>query len=283
MTSCNTIAELQVQLQTQGLDRLDAQLLLLYVLGKSEHQRGWLLAHDSERVAPGPLATLLGLAQRRRAGEPLAYLTGCKSFYGLALQVDAAVLVPRSDTEVLVDWAVQLLPEATGEPVLDLGTGSGAVALAIKTHRTEACVWASDLSAAALALAAANARSLDVAVRFCQGSWWSALPVDAPRFACVVSNPPYIAEHDPHLPALRFEPASALISGPDGLNAIRHIVAHAPDHMLQSGWLLLEHGFDQAVQVRQLLTQRGFTRVQSRRDLAGLERCSGGQWTRFST
>lgn len=280
MTSCNTIAQLQARLQSLGLDRLDAQLLLLHVLGKPEHQRGWLLAHDADPVPADTAATLLGLAQRRLAGEPLAYLTGYKSFYGLALQVDAAVLVPRSDTEGLVDWTLQLLPAAATGPLLDLGTGSGAVALALKSSRPQASVWASDLSPAALALASRNAQALGVTVRFCQGSWWSALPDDAPRFTCIVSNPPYIAEHDPHLTALHFEPASALVSGPDGLDAIRHLVAHAPDYLLQSGWLLLEHGFDQAAQVRQLLAQRGFASVQSRRDLAGLERCSGGQWTR---
>jgi release factor glutamine methyltransferase len=220
-------------------------------------------------------------AKRYAAGEPLAYLIGHQAFFGLDLQVDARVLVPRPDTETLVDSALELLQlkAANDKPprALDLGTGSGAIALALKATLPQLDMHAVDLSADALAVARANAQRLHLPITFNQGAWFDALQDTKLRFDCIVSNPPYIAAHDPHLAALSHEPALALTSGADGLDDIRHLIAHASKWLTVDGWLLLEHGYDQAAAVRELLTQAGFTRVQSRRDLAGIERCSGGQ------
>ncbi|MDR3368005.1 MAG: peptide chain release factor N(5)-glutamine methyltransferase [Rhodoferax sp.] len=274
-----TLAQTLANLQKRGLDRLDAQLLLLHVLSIPITQRGWLLAHDTDLLPAASADRLQALAQRRLAGEPLAYLTGSKAFYGLDLRVTPDVLVPRPDTETLVDWALEVLPTtaiATAR-VLDLGTGSGAIALALKASRPTLDVWATDLSPAALAVAQANAQRLQLEVCFNQGPWLDALPAGTSPFDGIVSNPPYIADHDPHLAALRYEPDQALTSGSDGLDDIRRIITTAPVHLKPGGWLLLEHGYDQAEAVRDLLEQNGFTHVQSRRDLAGIERCSGGQ------
>jgi len=270
-----TVGQTLSSLQTRGLDRLDAQLLLLHLLGKPANQRGWLLSHDDEPLPPDLATTLKSLVQRRLAGEPLAYLTGHKEFFGLDLQVDARVLVPRPDTETLVNWTLELLEGQ--QRVLDLGTGSGAIALALKASRPTLRVQATDFSAAALAVAQANAQRLTLDVSFHQGPWFAALPELDARFDCIVSNPPYIAELDPHLAALQFEPAQALSSGTDGLVDLRQIIREAPKHLTPGGWLLLEHGYDQAQAMGDLLTTAGFVRVQSRRDLAGIERCSGGQ------
>jgi len=279
MSNKMTLAHSLSTLQTQGLDRLDAQLLLLHVLGIPETQRGWLLAHDTDTLPPQLSQPLNTLAQRRLAGEPLAYLTGHKAFYGLDLLVNADVLVPRPDTETLVTWALDILNEQTSKAsvVLDMGTGSGAIALALKATRPQTQVWATDQSPAALSVAAANAQRLNLPVQLYQGSWWQALAADAPLFDCITSNPPYITERDPHLASLVFEPRQALTSGADGLDDLRQIIAGATAHLQPGGWLLLEHGYDQAAAVRGLLTQQGFIQVQSRRDLADIERCSGGQ------
>jgi len=307
LSANQTLANNLAALQASGLDRLDAQLLLLHVLGKRDAQRGWLLAHDTDPLPGEHAESLSTLAQRRLAGEPLAYLTGSKSFYGLNLQVNADVLVPRSDTEALVDWALEVLPkmshhqpdparppcpagaaadtspppESKQADVLDLGTGSGAIALAIKTTRPDLQVWATDLSAAALAVAQANAQRLQLALQFRQGAWFAALPAPAyggtQQFAVIVSNPPYIADRDPHLAALNFEPPQALTSGTDGLDDMRQIIANAKPHLIPGGWMLLEHGYNQAEAVRAMLACHGFDQVQSRCDLAGIERCSGGQ------
>ena len=260
--------------QSLGLERLDAQMLLLHALGRAPHDRAWLLAHGDDALPATAQALLETLVQRRLSGEPLAYLTGFKEFYGLTLAVDARVLDPRPDTETLVDWALDALRGQTNARVVDLGTGSGAIALALKHAQPDWQVQAVDLSTEALAVAQANAQRLQLDVQFLQGSWLQGL---TGRFDAIVSNPPYIVEGDPHLPALQHEPALALASGPDGLDAIRAIVASAPAHLVPGGWLLLEHGYDQAVPVRQLLESAGFVRVQSRCDLAGIERCSGGQ------
>ncbi|MCB8745898.1 peptide chain release factor N(5)-glutamine methyltransferase [Rhodoferax sp. U2-2l] len=296
-----TLAQTLAQLQQLGLDRLDAQLLLLHALSQPDTQRGWLLAHDTDRLPAACVEPLQTLTRRRLAGEPLAYLTGRKAFYGLNLHVNPDVLVPRPDTETLVDWALEVLsrpepsqqdadtrmtaspglPVSASRPprlnVLDLGTGSGAIALALKATHPALAVWATDLSAAALATAQGNAQRLGLAVHFAQGAWLAALPSGTPRFDCIVANPPYIAEGDAHLPALRHEPTQALTSGADGLDDLRQIITQAPAHLLAGGWLLLEHGFDQATAVRQLLVDHGFVAVQSHRDLAGIERCTGGQ------
>ena len=271
----STLGQTLALLQTRGLARLDVQLLLLHLLGKPANQRGWLLSHDDEPLPLDITMALEALVKRRLAGEPLAYLTGHKEFFGLDLQVDARVLVPRPDTETLVNWALALLNGQ--QRVLDLGTGSGAIALALKASKPALQVQATDFSADALAVAQANARELKLDVSFCQGAWFAALPATEPRFDCIVSNPPYIADHDAHLAALKFEPAQALTSGTDGLDDLCQIIAQAPRHLVPGGWLLMEHGYDQAKAVRDLLTAAGFVHVQSRQDLAGIERCSGGQ------
>ncbi|AMO22139.1 peptide chain release factor N(5)-glutamine methyltransferase [Ramlibacter solisilvae] len=258
-----------------GLARLDAQLLLLEALGRPGSDRGWLLAHDTDEIEPAAAQRFRSLCERRAAGEPLAYIAGHKEFFGLSLQVDPRVLVPRPDTETLVEWALETIRSRAAPRVVDLGTGSGAIALAIKQHRADAAVSAVDASAGALEVAAANVRELGLEVGLRQGSWLEG--VDG-RFDLVVSNPPYVAEADPHLPALRHEPLDALAAGPDGLRDIRTIVAQAPARLNAGGWLLLEHGHDQAADVRALLQAAGFGQVASRRDLAGIERCSGGTW-----
>jgi release factor glutamine methyltransferase len=258
-----------------GLDRLDAQLLLLHTLGRSLNDRGWLLAHDTDGIDPHLAITYIALCERRATGYPLAYITGRKEFHGLDLEVDPRVLVPRPDTETLVDWSIELLQQNPDARVIDLGTGSGAVALAIKQSCPGATVHATDVSADALAVARANADRLHIDVSFGEASWLDG--VDG-GWDLIVSNPPYIAQGDSHLPELHDEPEQALVSGPDGLDAIRAIAAQAPSRLALRGWLLLEHGWDQAPAVRQLLTQAGFGYVASRRDLAGIERCTGGQW-----
>jgi release factor glutamine methyltransferase len=257
-----------------GLERLDAQLLLLHALGRPQHDRAWLLAHDSDVLAPEAEQRYLDLTRRRAAGAPLAYLTGVREFYGLELQIDARVLDPRPDTETLVDWALERLQDLAAPLVMDLGTGSGAIALAIKAQRPDARVSALDASTDALAVAQANARRLGLEVTFDSGNWLDGV---SERHDLIVSNPPYIAEGDRHLEQLGHEPQLALTSGPDGLNAIRAIVSQARTRLCGGGWLLLEHGWDQAPAVRALLAQAGFEDVQSRQDLAGIERCSGGR------
>jgi len=275
LTTPSTVAQALMAAVALGIDRLDAQLLLLRALGRAPHDRAWLLAHDTDALSEAAWATLAPQLSRRLAGEPVAYLLGEKEFHGLSLQVDARVLVPRPDTETLVDWALQCLGGHEAPRALDLGTGSGAIALALQHARPDARVDAIDASADALAVAEANARRLGLPVRFSQASW---LDGAAGGYTVIASNPPYIAAGDPHLPALRHEPAAALVAGADGLDDIRRIVQDAPSHLADGGWLLLEHGHDQALAVRQLLETRGFAEVQSRDDLAGIQRCSGGIW-----
>jgi release factor glutamine methyltransferase len=270
------IAHILSALQVQGLDRLDAQWLLLHVLNKSMESRAWLLAHDTDLMDAVALQKLRTLVARRLQGEPLAYITGHKQFYGLDLRVDARVLVPRPDTETLVDWALAVLHDAPAShlSVLDLGTGSGAIALALKATRPALQMTAIDFSEDALAVAKTNARGLALDVHFQQGSWLKGVDT---CFQVIVSNPPYIAAQDLHLAALTHEPLQALASGPDGLDDIRSIIAQAPARLLPGGWLLLEHGYDQAAPVCSLLIAAGFEGVQSRIDFNGIARCSGGQ------
>ncbi|SFQ65731.1 release factor glutamine methyltransferase [Variovorax sp. OK605] len=271
----STVAQALAAAVALGADRLDAQLLLLHALGRAPHDRAWLLAHDTDAMPEAAWSALAAQLSRRLAGEPVAYLLGEKEFHGLDLHVDARVLVPRPDTETLVEWALLCLEGQPAPRVLDLGTGSGAIALALQNARLDAQVDAVDASADALAVAEANARRLGLPVRFAQANW---LDGAASGYMVIASNPPYIAAGDPHLPALRHEPVSALVAGADGLDDIRQIVRHAPAHLAAGGWLLLEHGHDQAAAVRQLLADRGFAEVQSRDDLAGIPRCSGGIW-----
>jgi release factor glutamine methyltransferase len=281
---------LQIAAQS-GVDRLDAQLLMLHALARSQTDRAWLITHDNERLDAGIALAFAALCQRRAAGEPLAYLVGSKAFFGLELQVDPRVLVPRPDTETLVEWALALA--STFHPprpsvnslhiirrVLDMGTGSGAIALALKHSLPQWEISALDASLDALAVAQNNAKRLNLNVNFMQSSWFAGLGESkfGPKFDLIVSNPPYIIEGDPHMAALGHEPKQALTSGADGLDDIRQIIQQTPDFLHTGGWLLLEHGYDQAAAVRELLRQRGFTQVQSRLDLGQIERCSGGLW-----
>ena len=261
--------------QTLGLDRIDAQLLHLFALGRELHDRAWLLAHDTDELDAATLARLEVLLQRRAAGEPLAYITGTKEFFGLPLQVDDRVLDPRPDTETLVEWALEHMPLQTPCEVIDLGTGSGAIALALLHQRPQAHVSAVDASTQALAMAQANAQRLQLPVRFIQSHW---LREVTGTFDLIVSNPPYIRADDPHLATLTHEPLQALASGADGLDDIRAIIEQTPAHLKPGGWLLLEHGWDQAAAVRALFSRAGWQNVQSRKDLAGIERCTGAQY-----
>ena len=260
----------------QGLDRLDAQLLLGHLL---QQGRPWLIAHDDAGLSPGAALAYRSACQRRAAGEPLAYLVGEREFHGLLLRVTPDVLVPRPDTELLVDWALDLLPSlATAGPrVLDLGTGSGAIALAVAHRHAAAQVTATDLRPAALAVAQGNAARLGLAIETCAGRWWQAV-APARRWDLVLSNPPYIAGGDPHLPALRHEPLLALTPGGDGLDALREIIGGAPCRLCVGGWLLLEHGWDQAGAVAALLAQAGFADISTRTDIEARPRCTGGCW-----
>ena len=268
------------QARAAGVERLDAQLLLGRIL---ERPRTWILAHAEARLDPQQSRRYGEGLARRGAGEPLAYLLGSKEFHGLTLQVDARVLVPRPDTEVLVEWALEILRRGTGTgrasapAVVDLGTGSGAIALAIKHAHPAAQVVATDLSAQALAVAAGNAQRLRLAVQFHSGAWWQA--VAGSRFDLALSNPPYIALADPHLAALAHEPIGALSPGADGLAALRELVAGADRQLRPGAWLLLEHGYDQADAVRELFARHGYAGVTTRHDLAGRPRCTGAQTT----
>jgi release factor glutamine methyltransferase len=272
-----TVAQAAAWVQTLGLPRLDAQVLLLHALGRAPHDRAWLLAHSDDPLDASVQSTFVSYAQRRLNTEPVAYITGQKEFFGLTLHVDHRVLDPRADTETLVEWAMSCLADIPTPDVVDLGTGSGAIALALKHARPDAHVCAVDTSADALAVASANAERLALPVEFHLGSWLA--PMQGRTFDAIVSNPPYVASHDDHLAALKHEPLSALASGHDGLDDIRTIVREAMQHLKPNGWLLLEHGFDQAHAVQTLLSNQGFVNVQSRPDLAGILRCTGGQWS----
>lgn len=270
-----TVQQALEQARARGLERIDAQMLLLHALGRPLHDRAWLLTHDTDTLPASVQAQYTALCARRQAGEPVAYVTGRKAFYGLELQVDARVLDPRPDTETLVDWTLQLLQARTAPRIVDLGTGSGAIALALQHQRPDATVLAVDASLDALAVAQANAQRLGLPVQFRHGHWMQGIEG---LFDAIVSNPPYIPAADPHLAALQHEPLQALASGADGLDDIRTLIAQAPAHLAPGGWLLLEHGWDQAPAVCTLLRSAGLEQVQGRKDLAGIVRCSGGRW-----
>ena len=272
-----TVAQAASWAQALGLPRLDAQVLLLHALGRAPHERAWLLTHGDDPLDASVQATFADHAQRRLNTEPVAYITGHKEFFGLMLHIDKRVLDPRADTETLVEWTLSCLADVAQPELLDLGTGSGAIALALKHARSDATVSAVDASADALAVATLNAERLALPVDFHHGAWLA--PLHGRAFDAIVSNPPYVASNDAHLADLLHEPLSALTSGADGLDDIRTIVRDATRHLKPNGWLLLEHGHDQAQAVQTLLGNQGFVNVQSRPDLAGILRCSGGQWT----
>lgn len=259
------------------LDAIDAQALLCHVTARTP---GSIIAHPELTLSAAELERYAALVERRAGGEPVAYLTGEREFYGRTFAVTPAVLIPRPETELLVDLALERVARDRAARVLDLGTGCGCVAVAIASERSHSKVVGVDRSAAALALARKNALALRVGnVAFVQSNWFEALGDE--RFAVIVSNPPYVADGDPHLHEgdLRFEPAEALQGGADGLTAIRHIVGGAHRHLERGGWLLFEHGHDQAERARTLLGSLGYREVFSARDLAGIERVTGGRLT----
>ena len=270
-----SVAQALAQAASLGLARVDAQMLLLHLMHQPAHARAWLITHDSDTLTQEQQQRWDQLCALRLQGTPVAYLTGSKEFYGLELSVDNRVLDPRPDTETLVDWALELMPEGQPARVVDLGTGSGAIALALQSHRPAARVIAVDASADALAVARSNATRLRLPVQFAHGSWLDPLSGQEPA-DLIVSNPPYIRADDPHLAALTHEPLSALASGADGLEDIRRIIAQAPTRLKAGGWLLFEHGWDQAEDVARLMRDAGFGQVQHRHDLAGIARCTGG-------
>jgi len=255
---------------------IEVEQLLCAVLGRS---RAWLFAHADEAIDAAQCSRFDALLEERAGGTPIAHLLGRRGFWTLDLDVSAATLIPRPETELLVEAALQRMPTDRALRVADLGTGSGAIALALASERANAQVVAVDISTAALEVAHGNARRLSLAnVEFCHGSWLS--PLAGLTFDLIVSNPPYIADDDPHLQQgdLRFEPRNALASGKDGLDAIREIVGGTPGHLQAGGLLLLEHGWEQGAAVRALLAAAGFVDVESLRDLEQRERVSLGRW-----
>lgn len=257
--------------------RLDAELLLEHVTGLPRTQ---FLAFPERQLPAQAGWSFQQLVKRRMQGEPIAYIRGHQEFWSLLFEVSPHVLIPRPETELIVERALAHLDAASEQRVLDLGTGSGAIALAIASERAQARVTAIDVSAEALALATRNAARLQTPhVRFVQSHWYAALRDAADRFDVIVSNPPYIAADDPDLHPLvrRYEPTAALIPGPSGVEAIKHIVTGAPQHLAAGGWLILEHGWKQSAYVRDLLVRAGFAHVRSHADLAGHERVTEGQ------
>jgi release factor glutamine methyltransferase len=253
-------------------------MLLLDACGQDPLNRAWLLAHANDSLSEERAHKAQQSILRRQAGEPVAYIVGFKEFYGLRLKVDNRVLDPRDDTETIVDWALELIPPDAAWNLLDLGTGSGAIALAVKSQRPKLRITATDASADALAVAGQNAEQLKLPVHFVQTdatqlNWFAALSEQ--HFDLILSNPPYIAQGDAHLAALNHEPAMALTSGADGLDAIRSIIQHAPQHLKAGGWLLLEHGYDQGQVVRDLFDAQGFRQATTRKDLGDMDRCTG--------
>lgn len=261
--------------QAAAIDRVDAEWLLAHSL---QTPRSWLFAHSGDAVPAEAAVRFAALLARRQAGEPVAYLTGSQGFWTLDLAVSPATLVPRPETELLVERALARIPVNSASHVADLGTGSGAIALAIAKERPHTAVLATDASAAALEVARGNAARNGITnVEFREGDWLA--PLAGETFDLIASNPPYIAEGDPHLDRgdLRFEPPTALSSGEDGLDAIRSIVRDAPARLAPGGWLLLEHGWDQGALVRALLEAAGFIDVETAHDLEGRDRISLGR------
>lgn len=261
----------------QQIDPVDARVLLTHVTGRSA---AYLIAHAEAPLAATQHSRYADLVRRRVAGEPVAYLVGEREFYGRTFKVTPSVLIPRPETELLVDLALERLPRERPARVLDLGTGSGCIALSIVSEHSHVEVVATDQSLDALGVASANAANLGAErVVFVHGDWFTNLAGE--QFSMIVSNPPYVADDDRHLRQgdLRFEPLHALAAGPDGLSAVRTIIAGATEHLIPGGWLMIEHGHDQAAAVRLILQDRGYEAVFSARDLAGIERVSGGRLT----
>lgn len=275
-TIAETLQEAERRLaETSDFPRLDAEVLLAHVL---EVDRSHLRAWPERTVRPEALERYRGLLERRRRGEPVAYLTGRREFWSLPLYVTADVLIPRPETELLVELALAHLPPRPGPAVADLGTGSGAVAVAMARECPHCRIVATDVAETALAVARWNAEQLGLAnIDFRHGSWFE--PLAGERFDLIVSNPPYVADDDAHLRRgdLPHEPRLALAAGPEGLDALSIITAQAGAHLVAGGWLLVEHGHDQGPAVRRLLAAGGFKEVATERDLAGLDRVSLGR------
>lgn len=270
-------------IRDSGLPRAEARRLLASLTGQP---LTWFMAHGDDPANPNTATRFQTLAERRRAGEPLAYLLGQQEFYGRPFTVSPAVLIPRADTETLVETALEQLlllrqqRRTVPLSLLELGTGSGIIAITLALEAPDTGVHAVERSPEALAMAQQNAKALGAhRIHWHAGSWWQAL-ASPRRFDLIVSNPPYIAAHDHHLQQgdLRFEPPQALAAGPDGLDDLRIIIGGAPAHLTSGGWLLLEHGYDQEAPVQALLRDAGFADVFTRRDLAGQPRVSGGRW-----
>jgi release factor glutamine methyltransferase len=266
-----------------GVGSSERQILLLHCLGQTTHNKAFLLTHDQDILSPEQESNYSALLQRYLIGEPVAYLTGFKEFYGLDFKVTPATLIPRPDTETLVEWAHDCMGQALDteqsfKRILDLGTGSGCIAISLKKLLPRAQLWATDISSEALGVARENSALHAADVNFKEGSWFDALRGEEYEafFDLIVSNPPYIAAFDPHLTDLTFEPQSALVSGSMGLDAFKAILQEAQSHLKPGGWLLFEHGHDQGVQLRTLFAEFGFESIQSRNDLAGICRCTAG-------
>jgi len=266
-------ASIDELLRSAGIAAIDARVLLRAALGVDD---AYLAAHYAHSPTDRQRDHFLALVRRRQAGEPVAYITGEREFYSLAFKVTPAVLIPRPETELLVEAALERVPVQEPWRVLELATGSGCVAVAIALHRPSAQVTATDVAGDALAVARDNAARHGAHIEFVESDWFAALA--ARRYHLIVCNPPYVAERDPHLQKgdLQFEPRAALVAGTDGLACIRLIVAQAGAWLESGGSLLLEHGCDQAAHCRALLAQAGYRDVTSRRDLAGIERVTGG-------
>jgi len=274
-TIAAALAEATQRLANQQEGRREAEILLGHLLDRA---RGWLLAFSEQPLTADQAARFTALVERRAAGEPVAYLLGERGFWRFDLSVSPATLIPRPETELLVELALERLPPLAEWAVADLGTGSGAIALAIALERPHCRVVAVDSSSAALSVATENGRRLGLnQVEWRHGEWYG--PLQGERFALLLANPPYIAEGDPHLKQgdLRFEPRSALAAGADGLDDLRQLIAGAAAHLLPGGWLLLEHGFDQGPAVTQLLHEAGLAEIFTQQDLAGCDRVSGGR------
>ncbi len=257
--------------------RIETQMLLRFILG--DLSRAWLIAHENDVIENNAYARFQTLLKRRLAGEPIAYILGYREFYGLTLKVTPDTLIPRSDTETLVEAALEKIPKNKPTKILDLGTGTGAISLAIAKHRPHAHITAIDSNQTTLEVAKENAENLEITnVNFIQSDWFEKF--ENQQFDMIVSNPPYIEENDAHLKQgdLRFEPQSALVSGKDGLNAICHIISKTPQHLTPNGWLLLEHGYNQSQNVAHLFMQKKFSDITHMKDLAGINRVTLACW-----
>ncbi len=274
MNAVETGVTIGTLLRESGLPRSEAELLLRALLGR---ERAHLIAHAEEAIDSSKARSARDWFARRRTGEPAAYITGRREFYGVALHITPDVLIPRPETELLVELALGRIPRASAR-VLELGTGSGAIALALARERPDLAIVATDISEAALAVARRNSREHRAAIEFVNSDWFEALGPG--RFDLIVSNPPYVAAEDAHLERgdVRFEPRLALVSGEDGLDCIRRIAARAQSRLRPGGWLLLEHGYDQKEPCVELFLELGYAEVEDLKDLAGLPRACAGRW-----